>query len=304
MYYSITFESLADGSKRNTWEDWHLIPSAPPKVKNPEVYKNFVEIPGRVDGPLDLSQVLIGGPTFLNAEGSWDFIWSEDYCPFMTMDQAYDIISQYLHGKNFRITLETNPDKHYIGKIEVNDPKVGNAYSTISLSYTIFPTDSLPLTIDNEYQSTTEGIPWYSGTISGYDSGSSSSGGGSGSSGDSAQTWYNKGWNAAIDAAYSYTVYTGNGTRSYTFQSGENAGKTRTILEGNIAAYTRYSPPSKKSDTSLWYNQGWNAAVDAFYSKGARYYQGIYDGSYSNELGHPYLIVTGSGTFYERPGGK
>lgn len=304
MYYSITFESLVTGEKRNTWEDWHLIPSAPPTVNNPDVYKNYVDIPGRMAGPLDLSEVLTGGPAFLQAEGSWDLIWNEDYCPFMTRDEAYKALTQFLHGKLFRITLDDDLDTSYIGRIEVKDPKPGNAYSTITLNYTINPTADNPLDVDDShYTSSTGEIPWYSGGIEGgSSSGGSSSGGSGGQSTES--SFYNKGWNAAIDAAYSWTVYTGSGTRSYTFQSGENAGKTRTILEGNITGYTRYSPPSKKSDTSLWYNQGWNAAVDAFYSKGASYYQGIYDGTYSNELGHPYLIVTGSGTFYDRPNKK
>ena len=50
MYHSITF------GEKNTWDDWHLIPSSRP-VFNPPVFREkFIDIPG-VSGLLDLSTI-------------------------------------------------------------------------------------------------------------------------------------------------------------------------------------------------------------------------------------------------------
>ena len=57
MYYSITFTD-SSGVTKNTWADWHMIPSAPPIVEPPEPYTNYVEIPGRKAGPIDLSEII------------------------------------------------------------------------------------------------------------------------------------------------------------------------------------------------------------------------------------------------------
>ena len=56
MYYSVTFENEA-GVKRNTWEDWHLIPMSPPMIAPFKPNYNYVDIPGRIEGPLDLTGV-------------------------------------------------------------------------------------------------------------------------------------------------------------------------------------------------------------------------------------------------------
>lgn len=139
MYYSVTFESIATGEKRNTWEDWHLIPSAPPMVAPPEAYKNFVDIPGRKEGNLDLSEVLTSKPSYTQSEGSWDFIWSPEYCISMSRVQAYNTVLQFIHGKRMRVTFEENPDVSYTGRFYVSGCQPGGSYSAISIEYVIDP---------------------------------------------------------------------------------------------------------------------------------------------------------------------
>ena len=66
MYHSITF-----GSK-NTWEDWHLVPTSRPLFLPPKQKKSITDIPGG-DGVLDMSEALTGYPVFNNREGSFEF---------------------------------------------------------------------------------------------------------------------------------------------------------------------------------------------------------------------------------------
>ena len=44
MYHSITFDN-----EKNTWDDWHLIPSSRPLVAPPSIKSNYVDVAG-VDG--------------------------------------------------------------------------------------------------------------------------------------------------------------------------------------------------------------------------------------------------------------
>ena len=63
--------SVVFGNK-DSWKDWHLIPSSRPVFVMPEVKTNFVDIPGS-DGGIDLSEVLSGYPVYKNRNGSFKF---------------------------------------------------------------------------------------------------------------------------------------------------------------------------------------------------------------------------------------
>ena len=131
MYHSITI-----GTK-NTWEDWRLIPSAPPIVNPPPVRKNLVELPGG-NGSIDLTQ-FIGNQTHYGViEGSWEFVLSDQVS--RTREQWMQEIKEYLHGKRFdRIVLEDDPDWRFSGRLELAGIKVGKNYSTITINYMLDP---------------------------------------------------------------------------------------------------------------------------------------------------------------------
>ena len=57
MYHSITF------GDKNTWDDWHLIPSKRPSFNPPNVKSQYVDIPGG-NGVLDLTESLTGYPLY------------------------------------------------------------------------------------------------------------------------------------------------------------------------------------------------------------------------------------------------
>ena len=135
MYYSITFID-SSGKRRNTWDDWHLIPSAPPMIEPPEPYTNYAEVPGRTDGPIDLSEVLTGGPSFQNSEGSWEFVLMDG---FYSRADLYHVLKAFLHGKQAKIILEEDSSHYYYGRITVGIPKTGKSNSVFTIGYNVRP---------------------------------------------------------------------------------------------------------------------------------------------------------------------
>lgn len=135
MYYSVTFTNSGNVSK-NTWTDWHLIPSVPPMIEPPEPHMNYADIPGRTLGPIDLTEVLGNGPTFENSEGSWEFVSGidDDDRPGLYLE-----LKSFLHGRSMKIVLEEDPGHYYIGRISVEKPKTGRGRNMYSMKYTISP---------------------------------------------------------------------------------------------------------------------------------------------------------------------
>lgn len=130
MYHSITIGTY------NTWEDWRLIPAAPPFIPPPPVRKNFVELPGG-NGSINLTNFLTGSPHYGMREGTWEFVITNQN---ITREQMGSIIVSALHGKWFdKIVLEDDPDYYYSGFLEVSGPKVGKSFSSIAIAFTINP---------------------------------------------------------------------------------------------------------------------------------------------------------------------
>lgn len=143
MYHSITI------GEKNTWTDWHLIPSSRPHVALPTVNEKLVEIPGR-SGSIDLTTFLTGSPTYGNRKGSWEFYISNDY--FLYSDPkfvpnvanwkdwptALKEIAAYCNGKVLSVTLEDDPDYYYRGRLKVKySPQ--KDYSTVTIEYDLDP---------------------------------------------------------------------------------------------------------------------------------------------------------------------
>ena len=134
-HYSITFISSSNVSK-NTWQDWYLTPVTPPQVVPPEPYTNYVEIPGRVEGPIDLSEALTGAPSFLNSEGSWQFVSIDNVIPRV---QLWPILKTFLHGRQLKIIFEEDPNHYYIGRLSLDEVTTGQAPNVYTINYTIRP---------------------------------------------------------------------------------------------------------------------------------------------------------------------
>lgn len=135
MYYSVTFIN-SSGVQKNTWSDWHLIPTSPPMIEPPDPYTNYVDIPGRTTGPIDLSEALTGGPSFNNSEGDWEFVQLEGY---QTRMELYSELKTFLHNKQMKIVLEEDPTHYYYGRVSVSMPRTGKGNNSFGIAYNVRP---------------------------------------------------------------------------------------------------------------------------------------------------------------------
>ena len=130
------YHSIAIGNK-NTYDDWHLIPSSRPVILPPPIKTNYIDIPGR-DGKLDYSEALLGRPTYENRTGSLEFIVENGYRDWAGL---YTEIMQNLHGKRKNICLEDDPGYYYTGRLAVSDWESASdgTWSTITIDYELEP---------------------------------------------------------------------------------------------------------------------------------------------------------------------
>lgn len=139
MYHSITFEEAGTkrySKNRNTWEDWHLIPSSRPSFVLPAMKTNYVDIPGS-NGSLDLSTVLTDGePCYENREGTFEFFTDPDFKPW---PELYSEIANYLAGREFKVILEDDKEYYYRGRFMLDQWITDRARSRISIKYSVDP---------------------------------------------------------------------------------------------------------------------------------------------------------------------
>ncbi len=128
------YHSITIGTK-NTWDDWHLVPTSRPTFAMPNVKTNYVEIPGG-DGVLDLSTVLTGRPTYGNRQGSFEFLVMNDYGYWA---DRYSEIANYLHGKTFKAVLDDDPEFFYEGRFSLNEWRSEEQWSKIVIDYNVGP---------------------------------------------------------------------------------------------------------------------------------------------------------------------
>lgn len=140
MYHSITFGdgTFSQGQfvGKNTWTDWHLIPSSRPTIAQPKVATNFFDAPGRKDGPIDASDFLTGNVVFGQRSGSFEFIVDNDHEYWETIRSK---ITSYLHGKHMKMCFEDDPNYYYEGRFAVGDWKSENWNSKVTIGYVVKP---------------------------------------------------------------------------------------------------------------------------------------------------------------------
>ena len=129
MYHSITF------GDKNTWDDWHLVPTSRPVFNPPKQKSLFMDIPGG-DGLEDLSEIVSGEPLYSNREGSFEFVVMNGY---HDLSELYSDIMDYLHGQSMNVSLEDDPAFYYVGRFTVNQWKSDKNWSKIVIDYTVAP---------------------------------------------------------------------------------------------------------------------------------------------------------------------
>lgn len=128
------YHSITIGDK-NTWDDWHLVPTSRPLVPPPNVNTSYVTVPGS-SGSLDLTEALTGYPTYANRTGSWEFLVLNGYGEWYA---RYSDIMSYLHGKRFRAILDDDPNYYYEGRFSVASWKSNKDWSRITINYNVGP---------------------------------------------------------------------------------------------------------------------------------------------------------------------
>ena len=133
MYHSITF------GEKNTWDDWHLIPSSRPVFSPPQPNIRLLNIPGK-SGSLDVTEAY-GQVVYADRTGSFEFYVDHEAKPKIWEDwaEAYTTILNYLHGKKFHAVMEDDPDYYYEGRFNVNEWRSNPNFSTIVINYTVAP---------------------------------------------------------------------------------------------------------------------------------------------------------------------
>lgn len=133
MYHSIIF---VDGRiSKNTWDNWHLIPSSRPVVSRPSINFKYIDIPG-MDGSLDVTNYLTGKPSYSDCSGSFEFIVANDYGDWPSRKSE---LSSFLDGREMKMYLEDDPQYYYIGRFSLAAWNSGANYSTVSISYRVKP---------------------------------------------------------------------------------------------------------------------------------------------------------------------
>lgn len=133
-YHSINIGNDTVGYK-NTWDDWHIVPTSRPLVPPPEVRTSYIDIPGG-DGSLDLTEALTGRPTYQNRTGSWEFIVMNGYQQWQVL---YSDIMAYLHGRQFRAILDDDPNYYYEGRFWVISWQSPKDWSRITIGFNVKP---------------------------------------------------------------------------------------------------------------------------------------------------------------------
>lgn len=131
MYHSVTF------GKRNTFDDWHLVPDSRPSIAMPSPKTVTVDIPGR-DGVLDLSEALRRFPVYYNRTGTLKFHVLNGYHDWQVL---YSSIANFLHGRTLEIRLEDDPNWYYVGRAWVKQWTSNNdgTWSDIEIEYDLEP---------------------------------------------------------------------------------------------------------------------------------------------------------------------
>lgn len=137
MYHSLIFSELDGSNVRNTWDDWHLVPSSRP-VFNPPVQKTlYMDIPG-ADGSLDLSEAVTKYPIYENRTGFFEFIVMNGYEPWNVI---YEKVTNYLNGRVLKCIMEDEQPYYYEGRFRVSEWDSANdgSGSKITIDYNVKP---------------------------------------------------------------------------------------------------------------------------------------------------------------------
>ena len=125
---------------KNTWRDWHLVPTAKPYVIPAEPQFNLVTIPGS-NRILDLTDYLTGSPVYSIRSGEWEFIVDLEY--WKDSSYAYSYFMANIHGLKLYCELQDNPGTVYTGRFAISEYASSESYPVMKIKYNISPTSKV-----------------------------------------------------------------------------------------------------------------------------------------------------------------
>jgi len=134
MYHSITFTRL--GISKNTWDDWHLIPTSRPVFSSPEPKERYLDVPGS-SNTIDLCEAVKKYPVYKNREGTIEFLVDNGHS--MSWSDLYFQIVSFLNGRQVEATLEDDLYHYYVGRFFVKSWKSDKHWSFLTLGYILKP---------------------------------------------------------------------------------------------------------------------------------------------------------------------
>lgn len=134
MYHSLIITKNGSESV-NTWDDWYLIPTSMPVVSMPTMTTSYVDIPGR-DGSIDLSDYLVGRPTYSDRSGTFEFIVVPEHGDLETRRTQ---IAAFLDGSKVTMKLEDDQGYYYEGRMRLSSWSNSDQMSRASIEYRFRP---------------------------------------------------------------------------------------------------------------------------------------------------------------------
>ncbi|MBR4431001.1 MAG: hypothetical protein IKU36_01740 [Bacteroidales bacterium] len=122
---------------KNSWTDFHLIPSSRPVISPPPVKKSSIEVIG-ANKLIDLTEVPRGFPTYGNRTGTLEF-YIDNSDPNYDWASIYHEIKRYFHGRWLRMYLDDEASSYYEGRFDIKDWKNGKNISQIIIDYDLDP---------------------------------------------------------------------------------------------------------------------------------------------------------------------
>ena len=137
--HSITFveydESSAEIiSRKNTWTDFHLVPTERPMIGVPSPKYTLVPIPG-TNKIFDATDYMPGGLTFSRRTGQWSF--NIDNEQWESWYDAKNALEYFINGKRLYCALADDPNTYYLGTFIASGWDDGEEYSQVTISYEI-----------------------------------------------------------------------------------------------------------------------------------------------------------------------
>ena len=151
--HSVSFIRTINGVevRKNSWSDWHAVPSSRPHPQPPEPKTNYVDIPG-ANGSIDMSEAVAGHILYQNVKGDIELILRNGYTNSTHPEwndklwhQVYNDMLDFLHGKVCKIVFEdlVNPETHmgwyWEGRTTVSSITSEKMYTKIKIDYNAYP---------------------------------------------------------------------------------------------------------------------------------------------------------------------